>query len=304
MPAPPWLCCTLFVAPENIEIAADWLRERGAQGVQIDDTQIQISQSEDAVLLPRETARVIGYFSDSNTNLNFDASFDAEIEVETLPTQDWATQWRENFPPLEIGRFLIVPTWENAPESEKIALKLDPGLAFGTGQHPTTHLCLEILGERLPGQNQPKLLDVGCGSGILSLAAAKLGARVVASDLDEWCIQATRENAFLNEVEVETHLEADLKWVQTPFPFVIANLMSDLLIKLAPELARVTQNGGILMVSGISAPRADEVEAAIQNAAFQTLEKREREGQTQSQNDENWREKWTAFVFQKGEVGM
>lgn len=300
MPTPNWLCCTLEVAPENVEIAADWLRERGAEGVQIDDTRIQISQSEDAVLLPSEQARVIGYFCDADTDLSApNLSFEAQICVETLPTQDWATQWRENFPPLEIGRFLIVPTWEEAPESDKIALRLDPGLAFGTGQHPTTHLCLEILGERLQGKSGEKLLDVGCGSGILSLAAAKLGARVTASDLDEWCIQATNENAQGNEVEVETHLAANLGWIQAPFPFVIANLMSDLLIKLAPDLARVTQNGGVLMVSGISAPRADEVEAAIQKEGFQTLEKREREGQTQSQNDQNWREKWTAFAFKK-----
>lgn len=142
------------------------------------------------------------------------------------------------------------------------------------------------------------MLDVGCGSGILSIAAAKLGARVVASDLDLWCIEATQENAMLNDVEarIEAKLVADLGWVETPFPFVVANLMSDLLIRLAPELARVTQPNGTLIVSGISSPRADDVQRALEAVGFRREEKHERDGETRG---DGWTERWSAFRFER-----
>jgi ribosomal protein L11 methyltransferase len=175
------------------------------------------------------------------------------LQIEAVQSHDWANEWRENFPPLEIGRFLIVPSWESVDESDLIQIQLDPGLAFGTGQHPTTRMCLELLGEVLSDGNEIRVLDVGCGSGILSVAAAKLGARVVASDLDPWCVAATKENAVANGVDerIEVDGRANLDWVAEPFPVVVANLMSDLLIRLAPEISRVTQTGGVLVISGI-----------------------------------------------------
>ncbi len=301
-PQDSWHLIRLTVAPADTEAAANFLIEHDCEGVQIEDTAIVFDQSEDATLVKREQTTLTGYRRDNSSSSPDDvaaslarAGFEADFHVEAVVSHDWANEWRENFPPLEIGRFLIVPSWEDAPQSDKIAIELDPGLAFGTGQHPTTRMCLELLGDlNLDGQ---KLLDVGCGSGILSIAAAKLGADVVGSDLDEWCIAATNENAAKNGVAIDAKLAADLKWVAQPFPFVVANLMSDLLIRLAPELARVTATAGTLVVSGISAPRADEVEAALNGAGFKTQIARQMDGESRDEGDETWTERWAAFVL-------
>ena len=299
-----WLLCRLTCLPEDAQTCADWLLENGSEGVQIEDTRIKFDQSEDATLEKREEVVVSGYVRGAlETGLELqenwlEAEIDAVLEIEPIEAKDWANEWRENFPPLEIGPFLVTPTWENLAETSQIVIKLDPGLAFGTGQHPTTRMCLELLAETVkPGE---RALDVGCGSGILSVALAKLGAKVTGSDLDPWCVEATTENAKLNEVEIEVHGDADLGGMKAPFPFVIANLMSGLLIRFAPELSRVTQDGGTLVVSGISAPRADEVQTAIEKAGFSMQKKREMDGETRSEGQSSWTETWAAFIFTRG----
>jgi ribosomal protein L11 methyltransferase len=194
-----WLLCRLETSAENSDICANWLLENGCEGVQIEDTRIKFDESEDATLEKRDEIVVTGFLrGDEATGAELrkswqDAAIEASLEIEPVETKDWANQWRENFPPLEIGPFLVTPTWEDGLETDKIVIRLDPGLAFGTGQHPTTHLCLELLAQVVtPGV---RLLDVGCGSGILSVAGAKLGAVATASDLDPWCVEATIENA-------------------------------------------------------------------------------------------------------------
>lgn len=302
-----WLLCRLTCAPELAEACADWLLEHGCEGAQIEDTRIRFDESEDATLEPSEEVIVTGYtrgaldetlaLQEAWLETQEENGWDVVFEIEPIESKDWANQWRENFPPLEIGPFLIAPTWESVDASGKILIRLDPGLAFGTGQHPTTRLCLELLAQEVkPGG---RLLDVGCGSGILSVAAAKLGAVVTGSDLDPWCVQATQENARLNEVPIEVHGDADLGWMRAPFPLVVANLMSALLIRLAGELARVTEVGGTLIVSGISLPRADEVEMALRRAGFETRQKRQLDGEMRTEGESSWTEQWAAFVFQR-----
>jgi len=304
-----WTQYRLFTTAENTELCAQILLDAGCTGTQIEDFAILFDESEDATIVDKAEACVTGYLMTNGPAVeqlqNFGelvqaelkrAGIEARLESEPIDNQDWSTNWRENFPPLNIGPFLIVPSWEEAEIGDAIPIRLDPGLAFGTGQHPTTRLCLELLASELqPRSDAPTLLDVGCGSGVLSIAAAKLGARVTASDLDRWCVEATTENTVANEVQVEVVHVADLDWVAEPYDVVVANLMSALLIGLAKDLAKVTREGGTLIVSGISAPRADDVEAALNGVGFTTVLHREEDGEQRG----DFTERWAAFVLTK-----
>ena len=302
---PNWTQIAVTCPTPNAEAVAQLLLDAGGAGVQTDDTSLIFDESEDATFAPRETAVLTSYFApelDAQTlQTELETAFtrgdiEYSIQVAPLPDEDWANQWRENFPPLHIGKFLIAPPWAEI-EDAKLVIRLDPGLAFGTGQHPTTRMCLELLGEHLGDKSAVRVLDVGCGSGILAIAAAKLGAHVVASDMDRFCIDATRENAQVNDVanQIEIVEAAGADWTSEHFPLVVANLMSDLLIRLAPDLSNRVLESGTLVVSGISSPRADDVEAAMHNVGFKTQHKREQDGDTRG----DYTERWTAFVFAK-----
>lgn len=306
-----WTRLSLRVAREYSELAAQALLDAGCGGVQIEDVRLE-DRGEDAAFIATPEVTVSSCVEGEDAGAAERArsalreyAVPAQVESEFITAPDWSIAWRENFPVLKIGPWTIAPTWETLRRDSadnSWTLRLDPGLAFGTGQHPTTRMCLELIGERAALFHNARVLDVGCGSGILSLAAARLGASVMASDLDPHCIAATRENAVLNHVEITTVQAAGLDWVREPFPIVVANLMSDLLIALAPELARVaansqdgSQGGSTLIVSGISSPRADAVEAALCGAGFQRVEKREQDGELRGAIQE----RWTAFVFRK-----
>jgi len=306
-----WTRLSLSTIPDNAETGAQLLLDAGCDGVEIDDCAVIFDESEDATLVPRSTVVLTGYLNSDEAidsiRLRLEAALRhaailANLEVEAIAPQDWSTAWRVNFAPIAIGSFLIVPPWldleqEAGTGSTQHVIRIDPGLAFGTGQHPTTQMCLELLDEQLrsTADDKPRVLDVGCGSGILSILAARLGASVVASDLDPWCVRATRDNAALNDVTIPVVQAAGLDWLRAPADLVIANLMSALLVVLAPQLARATRAGGTLIVSGISAPRADEVEAALRDAGFEVLEKREQDGEQRG----DFTERWTAFVMRK-----
>ncbi len=177
-----------------------------------------------------------------------------------VPDQDWVRLTQSQFDPIRISqRLWIVPSWHSTPDPNAVSIKLDPGLAFGTGSHPTTRMCLEWLDLHLGGGDT--VLDYGCGSGILGIAAALLGAgSVLATDIDAQALAASRDNATANRVAVSVGLPDRLP--PTAFDVVIANILTNPLKVLAPVLAAHVRAGGRLTLSGILDSQAVEVIAA------------------------------------------
>lgn len=183
--------------------------------------------------------------------------------VETLAEQDWVRLTQAQFDPIRISsRLWIVPTWHSAPDAGAINLTLDPGLAFGTGSHPTTRLCLQWLEKNIHGGES--VLDYGCGSGILAIAALKLGAhQAVGVDIDPQAIVASRQNAEQNGVSVDFHLPGDAP--QQAADILVANILTNPLKVLAPLLAQAVRSGGKIALSGVLATQAEDVLAVYRN---------------------------------------
>jgi len=182
------------------------------------------------------------------------------IEVEAVADQDWVRQTQQQFGPIRVcDRLWIVPSWSEVPDPAAISLRLDPGLAFGTGSHPTTLQCLRWLEAHV--QRGVSVLDYGCGSGVLAIAAKRLGAaRVAAVDIDPGALQTAQANARTNQAEIEV-LPAEAA-PQGPFDIVVANILSNPLKVLAPLLAGQVRPGGQVVLAGILTAQAEEVAAA------------------------------------------
>jgi ribosomal protein L11 methyltransferase len=197
-----------------------------------------------------------------------------ELEVRAVHESDWAAAWKQHFPVLRVGRRLVVrPTWRrHRARPDDVVLALDPGMAFGTGLHPTTRLCLAgVEGWADEGLVcNSKVLDVGCGSGILAITAAMLGATgVTAIDTDPIAVEATRANARRNRVSRRVRAwQGTLPARGAPFDLVMANLIASLLVNLADELAFSVRVGGRLLASGIFVDREGDVRQAFQLAGL------------------------------------
>ena len=200
---------------------------------------------------------------------------DHEHQIERVEDQDWVRLTQSQFDPIPISqRLWIVPSWHEAPDPEAITLVLDPGLAFGTGSHPTTRLCLQWLEANVHGEES--VLDYGCGSGILAIAAVKLGAGpVVGVDVDAQAVTAARDNAERNRVEARFHLPDAAPAGQ--FDILVANILTNPLKALMPLLAARVKAGGRIALSGILAEQAEDV-MAIYGRAFAMRLWKEEEG--------------------------
>ncbi len=183
----------------------------------------------------------------------------AALQVRTVADRDWVALTQSQFDPIDIGeRLVITPSWHTS-DSGRIAIVLDPGLAFGTGSHPTTQLCLQWLERSMPAG--ARIIDYGCGSGILAIAAARLGAReVVGIDIDPQALIATRDNALRNQVAVT--VQGSDAPAPAPAQVVVANILSSPLKLLAPVLIDLVQPGGHLVLSGVLERQIDEVAQA------------------------------------------
>jgi ribosomal protein L11 methyltransferase len=180
-----------------------------------------------------------------------------EFKIETLEENDWVRLTQAQFDPIRISqRLWIVPTWHSPSDPTAINIVLDPGLAFGTGSHPTTRLCLRWLDSNL--RQGKTVLDYGCGSGILAIAAMKLGAgKATGVDVDPQAVQASRDNALANQVVADFYLPENVSLSQ--YDIVVANILTNPLRALAPLLADATKSGGRIVLSGILSEQADEV---------------------------------------------
>jgi ribosomal protein L11 methyltransferase len=206
------------------------------------------------------------------------------------PDRDWQAEWKATIRPVRAGRFAIVPTWladAHEPEADEVTLVLDPGRAFGSGHHATTTLCLELLDElALDGRDTGDLsglrvADVGCGSGVLAIAAARGGATVVGTDLDPDAVAVTAENAGRNGVAVRAEVGSTAEAARAlggPADVVLANLVTDTVAELADELVGLLRPGGTLIASGIATDREDVASVPLGRAGLTVDERRHRDG--------------------------
>ena len=269
----PWLQVRLAITPEQAATYEEALLDVGAVSVTFMDAEDQPIFEPDLGTTPLWSHTHLLALFEADTD---PAALLAHLalltggplpthQVEQIADQDWERSWMDNFQPLRFGqRLWIVPSWHQPPEPQAVNLHLDPGLAFGTGTHPTTALCLEWLdGQSLHDCN---VLDFGCGSGILAIAALLLGAtQACGTDIDPQALEASRDNATRNGIDAARFpLYLPSEMPADTFDLVLANILAGPLVQLAPTISQHVRQGGHLVLSGILAEQAEEVRAAYQ----------------------------------------
>ena len=270
----PWIQVSVAATANNYQHVEDTLLSLGAQSITFKDA------ADRPVLEPRpgetplwENAIITGLFDDRDKSEilreQIRQQLDIEnlyIEISSLPDQDWERAWMDAFKPMQFGKRLwVCPKHLEPPDPLAVNLRLDPGLAFGTGTHPTTSLCLRWLGDHVkPQSGYRNVLDYGCGSGILAIAALMLGAEFAdCVDIDEQALQATRDNADTNHVlhRINTCQPAEIE-ADGKYELVLANILSGPLTELAPVLSKHCHPGSDIVLSGILSEQAESVRSA------------------------------------------
>jgi ribosomal protein L11 methyltransferase len=279
-----WTEVVIEIAREHAEALSDALMEAGALSVSVEDADEGTEQEKplfgEPGMEPTEAAwehsRVVALTDVDADQAAIVAEAAAAIRLKAAPAfttravadEDWVRLTQSQFAPIHIGKNIwVVPSWHEAPDPGGLILELDPGLAFGTGSHPTTRLCMEWLeANPAPGKT---VLDYGCGSGILAMVAKKMGAGDVAGvDIDPQAIESARDNAARNGCDIDYYLPDSFaaspkaQHASGRFDIVVANILSSPLKLMAPMLAGRVADGGALILSGVLARQAEEVAAA------------------------------------------
>jgi ribosomal protein L11 methyltransferase len=255
----PSFSLTFETAAGAAEDLASELFDLGAAGVEIRDG--EGTPMPGVALPPPGRALLVAFFEERSAAEEAAARHGGAVAL--VPDEDWGEGWKKHFAPLDVGRVRIRPSWIDAPPPPgAVEVVLDPGMAFGTGNHPTTSLCLAALSDLLALRPGASLLDVGTGSGILAIAARRLGAgRVAGNDEDPQAVAVALENARRNGVALELS-GSPLDGVAGTFDLVVANILANTLVHLAPAIAAKLAPGGVVLLSGILAPQAAEVRGA------------------------------------------
>lgn len=290
-----WLEITCTIPADLADDLATYLSELSTTGVCIENLDVDAFSADEIALPPVKTIKA--YFSedeDPDARLGEIRQFLDRLReqnpglsipgptISTVRSEDWSSSWKANFKPLRVGRrLMIVPTWEEAPPNpDDIVLRLDPGMAFGTGGHETTRLCLELLEgimDGMPTLQTPSVLDLGTGSGILAMAAVRLGAgRVCAVDIDPQAVEVARENLAINDMaELVACDTIPLEELRGTFDLILANILAEELVRLAPLLVRRLSPGGMLVLSGILAEKEPLVRAGFELPGLEYRETRQ-----------------------------
>lgn len=294
-----WVEVVVRTKRDKEDYVSHILYEAGAQGLAIEDPKdiLELAQEPDSwdffdlnlKELDHDGIGIMAYFSENDDiesilayikdNLEIPSSLDGEdwgqVQMNQVDEDDWAESWKQFYKPTRIGRsFLIKPNWEDYEAKEgDLLIEMDPGMAFGTGTHETTRLCIEAL-ESFMEEGQ-KVYDIGCGSGILSIAAARLGAsQVVGVDLDPTAVRVSEENIRLNQVEgrVDIRLGNLLEVVEDKADLIVANILAEIVAGMAKDIGDYLKEDGIFIASGIILDKVDLVEKALVENGFEILE--------------------------------
>ena len=308
-----WLELKIDTSPSGLDAVTELLEQQGVTGVMIDDEadfkeflehNRQYWDYVDEALLQEKTgvSRVTFYLERNEAALHTIAQVRMAMSdlkkarpecgpllltIDNVADADWENNWKRFYKPMEIGeRLLVVPQWEEARDDGRVKLVLNPGLTFGTGSHATTRLCLQALDKYIRGGE--KILDLGCGSGILSIAALVLGAKeAFACDIDEKCVDVAYENAALNGVGRDRYT---VRWgdvltdkaLQAEFgggyDMVVANIVADVIMGLSDKVRPFLKEGGLFLCSGIIDDRAEEVFTKLRADGWTVIEQHDSEG--------------------------
>ena len=296
-----WIEIKIITRTEAVEAISYMLTELGIKGVRIDDPKDILMQEKDecawdyvdeALLQSKDpdVVEIFCYLSEEDyylqrieeikSRLAMIAQFipigEGTVTLQKVKEEEWANAWKQYYKPFRAAKQIVIePTWEKATfvqEGDQV-IKLDPGMAFGTGTHETTSLCIQSLEQYVTPNDT--ILDIGCGSGILGIVAGKLGAKkVIGVDIDPNAIKVAKENVQINQVDeiVEIRQGDLLEVVEEKTDCIVANIIADVIIKLVESVPRVLRPKGFFIASGIIMERLEEVKQAIEKSSFDLVE--------------------------------